>query len=110
MVDYTRSITEVQSSINKPAVQTDNFEIKPNIIRMVQNNVQFDGLPDEDPNLHINFLEVCDTFKINEASEDTIYLSLFLFSLRDKMKSWLKLLLPGSITNWDTLAHTFFGT
>ena len=44
----------------------NNFKIKPNIIQMVQQFMQFNGLQDEDPNAHIvNFLEVYDTFKIN---------------------------------------------
>ena len=37
--------------------------------------MQFDGFQDEDPNAHIaNFLEVCDTFEINEAMNDAIRL------------------------------------
>ena len=42
---------------------------------MLQQIVQFDRLKDEDPNDDIaNFLEVCDTFKINGAMDDTIRL------------------------------------
>ena len=49
---------------------------------MVQQFVQFDRLQDEDPNAHIaNLLEVCDTFKINGATNDAIRLRLFPFSL-----------------------------
>ncbi|KAA3461160.1 protein kinase 2B, chloroplastic-like [Gossypium australe] len=33
---------------------------------MVQQYFQYDRLQDEDPNIHLaNFLEICDTFKIN---------------------------------------------
>lgn len=46
---------------------------------MVKQNVQFDWLPDKDPNAYItNFLEVFYTFKINGASKDAIKLLLFL--------------------------------
>src|SRR2546430_8905555 len=50
---------------------------------MIQNHVQFYGLPNEDPNQHIaNFLEYCDTVKMNGVSNDAIRLRLFSFSLR----------------------------
>lgn len=56
-----------------------------------------------------NFLETCDTFKINEVSKDAIRLHLFLFSLRRKVKSWLKSLPFGLITPWDSVAEKFLG-
>ena len=72
-----------KSSIVKSAVTANSFEIKPNVITMLQQIVQFDGLQDEDPNAHIaNFLEIYDNFKINWASDYTIQLRFFPFSLR----------------------------
>ncbi|KAL0361970.1 UNVERIFIED_CONTAM: hypothetical protein Sradi_3881500 [Sesamum radiatum] len=54
------------SSIAKPTIQANNFEIKPSIIQIIWSSVQLSGLPDEDPNKHlVNFLEICDTFKFN---------------------------------------------
>ncbi|KAL5560436.1 hypothetical protein UlMin_036647 [Ulmus minor] len=51
------------SSIQRPPIQANNFEIKPAIIQMIQNSVQFGGLPNDDPNLYIaNFLEILQTF------------------------------------------------
>ncbi|KAL5546712.1 hypothetical protein UlMin_006399 [Ulmus minor] len=61
------------SSIQRPPIQANNFEIKPAIIQMIQNSVQFGGLPNDDPNLHIvNFLEICDTFKHNGRFKDLL--------------------------------------
>ncbi|XP_027368323.1 uncharacterized protein LOC113874285 [Abrus precatorius] len=108
MSDYARpSLTGTKSSIVRPDVQ-GNFEIKPNVIQMVQQFVQFDGLQDEDPNAHIaNFLEICDTFKINGATDDAIRLRLFPFSLRSRAKQWLNSLPRGSITSWEAMAEKF---
>lgn len=107
MAEYTRSsISRMQSSIARPRVEANNFKIKSNIIQMLQNNVQFDGLPDEDLNAHVrNFLKVCDIFKINGISKGTICLHLFPFFLRGKAKSWLKSLSLGSITSRDSLVE-----
>ncbi|KAL5564772.1 hypothetical protein UlMin_027936 [Ulmus minor] len=76
------------SSIQRPPIQANNFEIKPAIIQMIQNSIQFGGLPNDDPNLHIaNFLEICDTFKHNGVTDDAVRLRLFPFSLNSKAKA-----------------------
>lgn len=54
---------------------------------MIHNTVQFEGSALDDPNTHIaDFLEICDTFKFNDVTDDAIRLHLFSFSLRDKAK------------------------
>ncbi|PON56480.1 hypothetical protein TorRG33x02_296310, partial [Trema orientale] len=78
-------INEISSGIRYPTIQANNFEIKPPIIHMIQNSVQFSELPNDDPNAHIaNFFEICDTFKYNGVTDNAIRLRLFPFSLRDK--------------------------
>ena len=59
MYDYAKpSLTGTESSIVRPTVAANTFELKPNTIQMIQQFVQFDGLLDEDPNAHLaNFLE-----------------------------------------------------
>ena len=53
---------------------------------MIQTLVQFAGMPNDDPNLHIvNFLEICDTFNQNGVSDNVIRQRLFSFSLWDKV-------------------------
>ena len=84
-----------------PAIANNNFDIKPSIIQIVQNN-QFRGLQGEDPYAHIlTFLNVCATFKINGVMDDAIRLRLFPFSVRDKAQLWLSSLPSESITTWD---------
>ena len=76
MFEYAKPfLTGMESSIVRLTVVANNFEIKLNIIQMVQQFMQFDRLQNEDPHTHIaNFLEVCDTFKINGATNDVIRL------------------------------------
>ncbi|KAG9450307.1 hypothetical protein H6P81_010272 [Aristolochia fimbriata] len=75
MEHYVQSTPNAQrSAIVRPEVPS-NFEIKPQILLMIQNNYQFGGLSHEDPNEHIEkFLEICDTFRFkdvtNEAEHD----------------------------------------
>ncbi|KAK5811227.1 hypothetical protein PVK06_026551 [Gossypium arboreum] len=109
MYDYAKpSLIGTESSIVRPAIATNNFELEPNTIQMIQQFVQFDGLQDEDRNTHLaNFLEFCDTFKINGVSDDAIRLQLFPFSLRNKAKQWLNSLPRGSITTWEQMTKNF---
>ena len=109
LMDFSQpKINDIQSSIVRPAIAANTFEIKPGTIQMVQNTVQFGGSPNEDPNMHIrNFIEICDTFKFNNVSEDAVKLKLFPFSLRDKAKGWLHYLPAGSITTWEELTQKF---
>ncbi|WRX08578.1 Retrotransposon gag domain - like 5 [Theobroma cacao] len=101
-------VQNLHSSIQRPPIQANNFEIKLSIIQMIQTAVQFGGLPNDDPNAHIiNFLKIYDTFKANGAANDAIRLRLFPFSLRDKAKSWLNSLPTSSINTWDDLAKKF---
>ncbi|XP_073148093.1 uncharacterized protein [Henckelia pumila] len=109
LLEYAQpSIHSMMSSIVRPRIQANNFEIKPAIIQMIQTSIQFGGTPTDDPNVHIaNFLEICDTFKHNGVTDDAIRLRLFPFSLRDKAKSWLNSLPAGSITTWEEMGQAF---
>lgn len=74
----------------KLVVATNNFELKPAFIQMVQHIVYFDGLQDDDPNAHIsNFVEVCDMLKINDIFDNAIRPHLFLLLMNGQAKNWL---------------------
>src|SRR5436189_1366575 len=107
--DYHTSTTEGYGpSIVRPPVGPNNFELKPAMITIIQNMVQSFGLPNEDPNQHIaNFLEYCDTFKMNGVSNDAIRLRLFSFSLRDKAKAWVQSQPAGAFTTWEERSKAF---
>ena len=68
--DYAvQSTSATTSSIIKPTIAANNFELKTEVIQLVQNTRQFGGWPDEDPKEYIkSFLEICDTQKHNGVS------------------------------------------
>ena len=79
----------ITSSIRKPTIQSNNFELKTGLVQMVQQH-QFGGTAAEDPTEHLSsFQEICDTVKMNGVTSEAIRLILFKFSFRDKAKVWL---------------------
>ena len=84
--DYALPPAGIPPLIRRPTIQANNFELKSITLQLLQ-NIQFMGLPNEDPNTLIsNFLEVCDMVKYNRVSDDATCLRLFPFSLKDKAK------------------------
>ena len=78
--------TIIQSAIRRPPIKENNFELKTITLQMLQ-NIQFHGLPSENPNTHLtNFIEVCDTIKYNGVIEEALRLRLFPLSLGDRAK------------------------
>src|SRR3954463_5802069 len=72
---------EPSSSIVNPTITTNNFELKPSLLQLVQQN-QFAGLATENPNQHLKvFIQLADTLKANGATLEAIPLRLFPFSL-----------------------------
>ena len=82
--DFGRPIIQEEySAVRQPAVEANNFELKPALITMVQQN-QFTGHPTEDPNEHLGiFLMMGNTVKLNGVRLEVIKLHLFPSSLRD---------------------------
>ena len=70
----------MNSAIRQPTVDANNFELKPALITMVQQQ-QFTGHPIEDPNEHLGrFLRMANTVKLNGVRPEAIKLHLFPFS------------------------------
>ena len=81
--DYTMPRVELhQSSIHRPTIAVNSFEIRPSIIQMIGTTCMFNGLVNDDPNLHLQkFNEIYDTFKYNEIPDDFVKLKLFPLSI-----------------------------
>ena len=100
-------MNEDYSEIHHQLTDANNFELKPALINMVQQQ-QFGGNSLEDPNVPLsNFLQLCDIIMMNGVDHNIIKLKLFPFSLRDKARNWFNNLMPGSIDTWGTLVETF---
>ena len=105
--EFSLSPAVDQSAIRRPPTQANNFELKTVTLHMLQ-NIQFHGLPSENPNTHLtNFIEVCDTIKYNGVKKKALRLRLFLLSLGDRAKHWLMSQPPDSITSWNDLVQKF---
>ena len=97
----------ITSTIVNPAVEVNNFELRPALISLVERD-QFGGHPSENPNMHLrNFLAKCDTIKLNGVPTDAIRLRLFPFSLRDRARDWLQNEEPNTFATWDALSKAF---
>jgi len=82
-----------------------HFNFKLGIIQLLPS---FHGLDLENPYLHLRkFEEACNTYNDSNCSMNTIGLKLFPFSLKDKAKTWLQNLRPGSIRDWDEMRQQF---
>ncbi|XP_075475685.1 uncharacterized protein LOC142509480 [Primulina tabacum] len=100
-------INAYYSGIARGTIAANNFELKPALINMVQQN-QFGGAATADPHLHLRtFPEITDTVKINGVSDEIIRLRLFSFPLWDHARSWLQSLPLGSVTTWEDLVTKF---
>ena len=84
MEDFWRPIIQDEySAIRQPTVDANNFELKPALITMVQQQ-QFTGHPTEDPNEHLGrFLRMANTVKLNGVRLEVIKIAFIpIFSKR----------------------------
>ena len=86
----------LRAPITQPAVVAENYEIKPNLLNLIQQN-QFSGSAYEDAGMHLNtFTELCDMMRMPDVDPSAFKLRLFPFSLRGKAKEWLLALPRGT--------------
>nr|GFC68363.1 hypothetical protein [Tanacetum cinerariifolium] len=69
-----------------PEILAKNFEIKTNLLQLVQAN-KFHGRENDNPHTHIsNFKRMTATLKYRDVSNDVIKLMLFPYSLEDRAR------------------------
>ena len=75
MEDFWKPVIQDEySAVRQPAIDANNFELKPALITMVQQN-QFTGHPSEDPNEHLGrFLRMASIVKLNGVRPEVIKL------------------------------------
>nr|GEU56193.1 DNA-directed DNA polymerase [Tanacetum cinerariifolium] len=90
-----------------PKILAENFEIKTNLLQLVQAN-KFHGFESENPHTHIsNFKRMTATLKYRDVLNDAIKLMLFPYSLEDAARIWYEKEPPNSILTWDDLVNKF---
>nr|GEW85284.1 hypothetical protein [Tanacetum cinerariifolium] len=89
-------------------ILAENFEIKTNLLQLVQ-TYKFPGFERDNPHTHIsNFMRISVTLKYRDVSNDAIKLMLFPYSLEGAARIWYAKEPPNSILTWDDLVNKFF--
>ncbi|GJR98478.1 reverse transcriptase domain-containing protein [Tanacetum coccineum] len=89
MEELLRAPTEgYGEAIVLPEINADHFEIKTNLLQLVQAN-PFHGLENENPHAHINsFKRITSTLRFRNVPNDVIKLMMFPYSLEGAAKTW----------------------
>ena len=104
----TPSNNFMREPIAQPDVAAAEYEIKPNLVSMVQHD-QYGGSASEDADMHLhNFTELCNMTRIKDYDIDALKWRLFPFSLRGKAKEWFLALPRGNIIIWWIVAGNFY--
>nr|GEU48428.1 reverse transcriptase domain-containing protein [Tanacetum cinerariifolium] len=90
-----------------PKIFAENFEIKTNLLQLVQSN-EFHGFERDNPHTHIsNFKRMTATLKYRDVLNDAIKLMLFPYSLEGAARIWYEKEPPNLIITWDDLVNKF---
>nr|GEX08290.1 hypothetical protein [Tanacetum cinerariifolium] len=90
-----------------PEINADHFEIKTNLLQLVQTNA-YHGFERENPHTHINiFRRITLTLKFKDVPNDGIKLMMFPYSLEGTARVWYEKEPPNSILTWEDLINKF---
>ncbi|GJV50643.1 reverse transcriptase domain-containing protein [Tanacetum coccineum] len=90
-----------------PEINADHFEIKTDLLQLVQAN-PFRCFERENPHTHINnFKRITSTLKFRDVPNDVIKLIMFPYSLEGAARVWYDKEPPNSILTWDDLVNKF---
>nr|GEZ35488.1 reverse transcriptase domain-containing protein [Tanacetum cinerariifolium] len=88
-------------------INADHFEIKTNLLQLVQAN-PYHGFERENPHTHINnFKRYTSTLKFRDVPNDGIKLMMFPYSLEGNARVWYDKEPPNSILTWKDLVNKF---
>ncbi|GJR01799.1 hypothetical protein Tco_0524783 [Tanacetum coccineum] len=104
MEELLRAPTEgYGEAIVLPEINADHFEIKTNLLQLVQAS-PFHGYERENPHAHINsFKRITSTLRFRDVPNDVIKLMMFPYSLEGAAKVWYEKEPPNSILTWEDL-------
>ena len=108
MEDFWRPIIQEEFyAVRQPAIEENNFELKPALITMVQQH-QFTSHSFKDPNEYMGrFMRIANIAKLNGVRLEVIKLQLFPFSLRNVAATWFDSLPVGSVNTWEELVEAY---
>nr|GEY07868.1 reverse transcriptase domain-containing protein [Tanacetum cinerariifolium] len=90
-----------------PKINADHFEIKMNLLQLVQVN-PYHSFERENPHTHINnFKRITLTLKFKDVPKDVIKLMMFPYSLEGNARVWYDKEPPNSILTWEDLVNKF---
>nr|GEU43116.1 ribonuclease H-like domain-containing protein [Tanacetum cinerariifolium] len=90
-----------------PEINVDHFEIKTNLLELVQAN-PYHGFERENSHTHINnFKRITSTLIFRDVPNDVIKLMMFPYSLERAARVWYDKEPPNSILTWDDLVNKF---
>nr|GEW09102.1 hypothetical protein [Tanacetum cinerariifolium] len=88
-------------------INADHFEIKTNLLQLVQAN-PYHSFERENPHTHINnFKMITSTLKYRDVPNDVIKLMMFSYSLEGSARVWYDKEPPNSILTWEDLVNKF---
>ncbi|GJU90751.1 reverse transcriptase domain-containing protein [Tanacetum coccineum] len=108
MEELLRAPTEgYGEAIVIPEINADHFEIKTNLLQLVQAS-PFHDFERENPHTHINnFKRITPTLKFRDLPNDVIKLMMFPYSLEGAARVWYDKEPPNSILTWEDLVTKF---